>query len=152
MKKDVLISIQGLQSMDDPGTDKVTLTTEGRFYRKADNYYLVYDESEVTGFEDTRTTVKISGDGQGVTVTRSGKYPSLLSFRPDVRHMGLYNTEYGGITIAVATRSIDSSLTDDGGRIHVDYDIEFQHAHLSSNSLTIDVRPLPLQPGGTVSL
>ena len=127
MKKDVLISIQGLQSMDDPGTDEVTLTTEGRFYRKADNYYLVYDESEVTGFEDTRTTVKISGDGQGVT-------------------------EYGGITIAVATRSIDSSLTDDGGRIHVDYDIEFQHAHLSSNSLTIDVRPLPLQPGGTVSL
>ena len=45
MKKDVLISIQGLQSMDDPGTDEVTLTTEGRFYRKADNYYLVYDEA-----------------------------------------------------------------------------------------------------------
>lgn len=124
--------------MDDPETDEVTLTTEGRFYRKANSYYLVYDESEVTGFEGCRTTVKVSG--QSVTVTRSGKYPSTLIFERDKRHMGLYNTEYGGITISVATKSIDSSLTDDGGYVSVNYDIEFQHAYLSSNSLIIDVK------------
>lgn len=147
MKKDVIISIKGLQQMDNPDTDEIILTTEGRFYRRSGNYYLVYDESEVTGFEDTRTTVKV--EGRSVTVTRAGKYPSMMMFELDKRHMCLYNTDYGDITVSVATKSIDSTLTDDGGKISVNYDIELQHAYLSTNCLTIDVRPaqqtLPLQ-------
>ncbi|MBE6995010.1 MAG: DUF1934 domain-containing protein [Ruminococcaceae bacterium] len=138
MKKDCIISIKGLQQVDDPDTDEVTLTTEGRFYRKPGGYYLVYDESEISGLEDTRTTVKVSGDN--VTVTRSGKYPSLMTFQPDRRHMGMYYTDMGNLTISVATRSVRNELTDDGGRVTVDYDIEFQHAYMSTNNLTIDVR------------
>ncbi len=138
MKKDVIISITGLQQVDDPETDEVTLTTEGRFYRRGGGYYLVYDESEVTGLEDTRTTVKVTGDN--VTVTRSGKYPSLMTFQPDRRHMGMYYTDMGNLTISVATRNVQNTLTDDGGRVTVDYDIEFQHAYMSTNNLTIDVR------------
>ena len=45
MKKDVIISIKGLQQMDDPETDEITLTTEGRFYRRSGSYYLTYEES-----------------------------------------------------------------------------------------------------------
>jgi len=138
VKKDAVFSIKGLHQADDQEPDEVMLTTEGRFYRKGGSYYLMYDESEVTGFEDSRTTVKVS-DGS-VTVTRSGKYPSMLTFDQGKRHMGMYNTEYGGITISVNTRAISSSLTDDGGSVSVDYDIEFQHAYMSSNSLSIDVR------------
>ena len=143
MKRDVIISIKGLQQMDDPETDEITLTTEGRFYRRSGSYYLTYEESEVTGFEHTRTMVKISRDG--VSVTRAGKYPSMIMFEPQKRHMCMYSTAYGDIMVGVSTRCIENGLTDDGGRLSVSYDIEVQHAYLSTNSLTIDVRPAPVQ-------
>lgn len=125
--------------MDDPEADIITLTTQGRFYRKQEGYYLVYDETELTGLTGTRTTVKATPDV--VSVTRSGKYPSMMVFERDKRHMSLYNTGYGDVTISMATRSIQNSLTDEGGRIEINYDIELQHAYLSSNTLTIDVKP-----------
>lgn len=138
MKKDALISIKGLQQVDNPDTDEISLTTEGRYYLKNGSYYLVYDESEVTGFADTRTTVKVNP--REVTVTRSGKYPSMMTFEKGQRHMSLYETDYGPLTICVATKSIDWKLDEMGGEIRVSYDIEVQHAYMSTNSLTIEVK------------
>ncbi len=39
------------------------LTTFGSYYEKNGKYYIVYQESEATGFEsDTTTTVKVEGE------------------------------------------------------------------------------------------
>lgn len=138
MKTDALISIKGLQQVDNPDTDEISLTTEGRYYEKNGSYYLMYEESEVTGFADTRTTVKVTPSA--VTVTRSGKYPSMMTFEKGQRHMSLYETDYGPLTICIATRAVDWNLDEKGGNIHVSYDIEVQHAHMSTNSLTIEVK------------
>ena len=138
MKTDALISIKGLQQVDNPDTDEISLTTEGRYYEKNGSYYLMYEESEVTGFADTRTTVKVTPSA--VTVTRSGKYPSMMTFEKGQRHMSLYETDYGPLTICIATRTVDWNLDEKGGQIHVSYDIEVQHAHMSTNSLTIEVK------------
>jgi len=138
MKTDALISIKGLQQVDNPDTDEISLTTEGRYYEKNGTYYLMYEESEVTGFADTRTTVKVTP--ATVTVTRSGKYPSMMTFEKGQRHMSLYETDYGPLTICIATRNVDWDLDEKGGRIDVSYDIEIQHAHMSTNSLSIEVK------------
>ena len=37
----------------------IELITEGKFYKKSDAYYLVYDESEISGMQGTTTTLKI---------------------------------------------------------------------------------------------
>ena len=138
MKTDALISIKGLQQVDDPEADEISLTTEGRYYEKNGSYYMVYDESEVTGFADTRTTVKARGDT--VSVTRSGKYPSMMFFERGQRHMSLYQTDYGSLTISIHTRDISVDLGAEGGTIAVHYDIEVQHAYMGTNSLQIEVR------------
>jgi len=138
MKTDALISIKGLQQVDNPDTDEISLTTEGRYYEKNGIYYLMYEESEVTGFADTRTTVKVTP--AAVTVTRSGKYPSMMTFEKGQRHMSLYETDYGPLTICIATRSIDWDLDEKGGTINVSYDIKVQQAHMSTNSLSIEVK------------
>lgn len=138
MKKDVILDIKGLQSMDGLPSDEVSLTTEGRFYERNGSYYAVYEETAVTGFEGGHTTVK-SGGGK-VTVTRTGKYPSSLTFEPGQRHLAVYNTEYGALALTTATKSLLSELTDDGGRIFVEYDVEIENAYMSTNKLTIDIR------------
>ncbi len=40
--------------------------------------YIIYDESDMTGFEDTTTTIKVS-DGN-VSVRRSGRYTSKMNY------------------------------------------------------------------------
>ena len=70
MKKDVIISIRGLQESQGESEDPITLVTAGRFYRKNGLYYISYDETELTGLEGTRTTVKVGPDT--VKVIRTG--------------------------------------------------------------------------------
>ncbi len=71
MKKDVLISIQSTQQVDGD-RDEMELTTFGSYYKKNGKYYIVYQESEATGFEeDTVTTVKVEGENR-VTMIRNG--------------------------------------------------------------------------------
>lgn len=147
MKTDALISIKGLQQVDDPEAEEVSLTTEGRYYEKNGSYYVVYDESEVTGFADTRTTVKAKGGA--VSVTRSGKYPSMLCFERGQRHMSLYQTDFGSLTVAIRTRDIQVALDETGGTISVDYDIEVQHAYMGTNSLQIQVKAVPAGANST---
>ena len=111
---------------------------DGRLRLTDDTFSLSYEESELTGFADTRTTVKVSPSS--VTVTRAGKYPSMMTFEKGQRHMSLYETDYGPLTICIATKNIDWSLDEKGGSINVSYDIEVQHAHMSTNSLCIEVK------------
>ena len=138
MKKDVILDIQGLQSLGGELSDEVSLTTEGRFYKKGSVYYAVYEETAVTGFEGGHTTVK--SDGKVVTVIRTGKYPSSLTFEAGQRHLASYNTAYGSIAVTTVTKSLSSELDDDGGRIEAEYDVEIEGSYMSTNRLTINIR------------
>ena len=94
MKKDVLISIQSTQQVDGD-RDEMELTTFGSYYEKNGKYYIVYQESEATGFEsDTTTTVKVEGENR-VTMIRSGMQRSQLVMERGKRHLCHYGTEYG---------------------------------------------------------
>lgn len=145
MKKDAIISIRGRQELDDPETDIVTLVTPGRFYRKNGTYYIAYDETDLTGMTGTRTTLKIAPDS--VSVIRTGLYASHLIFETGKRHMSLYDTDFGQLTVAVCTESIKSTLTDQGGSLDVRYAVEIDHAHAGFNNLRIDIRAA--EPGET---
>ncbi len=147
MKKDAIISIRGRQELDDPETDIITLVTPGRFYRKNGSYYICYDETDLTGMTGTKTTLRISHDS--VAVIRTGLYASHLVFETGKRHMSLYDTDFGQLTVSVRTESIKSTLTDLGGSLDVRYAVEIDHAHAGFNSLHIDIRPA--QPGETAA-
>ena len=51
MKKDAMISIKGIYNVDG-SPDTVELLTCGRFYRRNNSYWVSYQETETTGFED----------------------------------------------------------------------------------------------------
>ncbi len=138
VKKDAVISIRGRQELDDPEADIVTLVTEGRFYRRNGSYYVTYDETDLTGMSGTKTTLKVS-DGS-LTVLRTGLYPSQLVFEEGKRHMSLYQTDFGQLTVSVRTERIRSSLNDEGGTLDVRYSVEIDHAHAGVNNLRVDVR------------
>ena len=138
MKKDVIISIRGLQEQDGEAGDPITLVTPGRYYRKNDSYYISYEESELTGLAGTRTTLRIKPDY--VKLVRTGLYPSELLFELGKRHMSLYHTDYGDLSIVVSTNHIRNTLPDDGGDLDVQYTVEVANTPVGVNHLSLTIK------------
>ncbi len=138
MKKDVIITIRGLQSFEDASDDSVELVTSGRFYNKGGSYYVSYKESELTGLGNTTTTVKIEKDK--VTVIRFGDLESHMIFEEGQKHISYYDMGFGGLTVGVSTRSIDKNLTDAGGNMRIDYAMEINNSVAGESALCMDIR------------
>ena len=138
MEKEVVISIKGMQKYEGMPPDVIELVTEGRMARDGASYTLSYQESELTGLEGTLTTILV--DGEQVTLMRVGEFNSQLVFQEGRRHLSMYNTPYGAMTIGVNTRRLLAELTDQGGDIEVDYAIEVDHALAGRSVFRINVR------------
>ena len=138
MEKEVVISIKGMQQYEGALPDAVELVTAGRLARDGTGYTLSYQESELTGLDGTLTTIQV--DGEQVTLMRVGEFNSQLVFQEGRRHLSMYNTPYGAMSIGVNTRHLLAELTDQGGDIEVDYTIEVDHAMAGRNVFRINVK------------
>ena len=67
------------------------LFTQGVFYKRGQNYYVTYEESETTGFEGCRMTLKVEGPDK-VSMIRHGTSRSNLTIERGNRNIGFYNT------------------------------------------------------------
>lgn len=137
MKKNVLISVVTEQSFADGGSDRMELVSPGTLYEKAGSYFIVYDESELTGMPDTKTTVRLHRDG--VNVLRTGKFPSNMMFEEGKQNLSSYGTEYGDMTVTVNTERIISDISEEGGLIELIYTLELDHRHIGRNHIKITV-------------
>lgn len=143
MEKDVIISIRGMQQYDDVDPDTIELVTEGRLAIDKLCYTLSYNESQLTGLDGTRTTFQIEPDR--ITLMREGEVNSQMVFQEGRRHLSMYNTPYGTLTIGINTHSLSSTLTEVGGQIEIDYALEIDHAMAGANRFFIDVKEAPVQ-------
>ena len=78
VEENYLITIKG--TMEQNGeNDTVELMTRGNFVQRGNSYYIVYAETEATGYAGCTTTVRVSQDARLVSMTRFGKTSSQLS-------------------------------------------------------------------------
>ena len=140
MKKDVLITIRGTQQVNEE-KDVVEMITTGRYYRKNGLYYISYEETEATGYEGCRTTLKV-GPNDKVTMTRFGPSRSQLIVQQGVRHQCQYDTGYGAMTIGVMGNRFESSLSDRGGELKFGYTLDIEATVASENTVSVHVKEL----------
>ena len=139
MDNNVIISIKGMQSLDGAENETVELVTEGTLIRDGDGEYTIsYQESEVTGMEGTLTTFQI--ERGRVTLLRIGEFNSQMVFEQGRRHLSMYDTPYGSLSVGVNTRRMDCRMGEHGGNIEIDYAIEIDHAVAGQNLFRIQVR------------
>ena len=138
MEKDVVISIKGTQRYDNNDPDVIELVTQGRLTRDGESYTLSYQESELTGLEGTLTTFQIERDR--VTLLRVGEVNSQMVFEEGRRHLSMYDTPYGALSVGINTRKMRAELDARGGNIEIDYAIEIDHALAGQNLFRIHVR------------
>ena len=94
MENNAVISIRTNQELDGE-QETIALDTVGKYAIRNNKIYIIYDESDMTGFEDTTTTIKVS-DGN-VSVRRSGRYTSKMNYLTGEKSLCLINTPYGQV-------------------------------------------------------
>lgn len=139
MKRDVLLSIRSAQKFDGCDEENIDLMTQARLYERGGKFYISYEESELTGLTGTRTTVKLDGDT--VTMMRTGTYPSEMLFAKNKRHVGLYHTEFGAMTVSTHTNELKNNIGKDGGELSIDYTIEVDQTMVGNHRFRMIVKP-----------
>lgn len=147
MEKEVIISIKGKQEVGDGPAESMELVTKGWMRCMDGVYTLAYQESEVTGLEGTLTTIKVEQEEERVTLTRVGEYNSEMIFEEGCRHLSLYNTPYGAVSMGVNTRHLLAELDDNGGCVEVDYTLEVEGAVVGRNTFQIRAKDAPTGSG-----
>lgn len=143
MEEKYLITIKG--TLEQGGErETVELMTRGALAHKGGAYYIVYRETEATGYDGCTTTVRVTDDARLVTMTRFGKMPSQLVIEKGTRHLCHYETGFGALSLGVAADVIENGLGETGGRLQFSYTLDSGAENfISRNLVDIAVDPLP---------
>ena len=136
--KDVIISITGLQGPEEDEKDAVELSTDGEYCFSGDEALFSYMESELTGLEGTRTSFSVGP--QSVVMSREGNLNSRMIFEEGKKHLFMYETPVGAVTMGVKTQKILNRLGEHGGDVEIDYVLDFDHVIVGRNKFKINVR------------
>lgn len=140
MENNAIITLTTVQYMKDMDEDVTELTTKGRYAEKDGKFYIVYEESEMTGFEDTTTTIKVYPEK--MLLSRKGKFNSRMEFLPGEKRLCRYPTPYGDIAIAVKPIVYENALKEDGGFVKLEYMLDMNNQIYAKNKLELNVKLL----------
>ncbi|MEG3006417.1 MAG: DUF1934 domain-containing protein [Oscillospiraceae bacterium] len=137
MKKDAIIQIKGTQTVG-AESDVIEVYTQGTYYKKNGSFYISYLETEETGYEGAKTTLKID-ENKKVTMLRSKPAQSQLIIEKGVRHLCSYNTGYDNMMIGIYGNEVESNLDNNGGIMKFKYTMDINCALASVNEVHIIV-------------
>lgn len=139
MENNAMIRLKGKQMVDGENFD-MELVTEGVYQFFGNGCTVDYEETEVTGMENTKTNLTV--DGSEVILTRSGANNSRLMFKSGQKYSGHYDTPYGAFTISVLSNHVVADIDAHGGRIAVDYLLEMDNVVSSANEFEMVITQL----------
>lgn len=142
MEYRAILSIQGQQIYSPNEEPEVTqLVTEAVMTLTEEEITLRYEETELTGLEGTTTTFSIRPGF--VTLLRQGQVNSEMVFEQGRRHLSMYSTPYGTMSVGINTRRMVIELDETGGNLEIDYSLEINHAVASENIFSVFVKVKP---------
>ena len=113
--KDIMLKIIGKQFAGDEAEEQMEFVTEGKLYERNGATYLIYDESEFSGFPGCKTSLKLKD--KTIRLKRIGEgreYGMEIEFKEGERFSGQYETPYGMIGMEVLTDSVTNDLSPEG--------------------------------------
>ena len=117
MSKKAIISICSTQDIGEK--EKIEVVTVGEFSINGDEFIATYDETEISGMEGTKTTLKIKDDK--VVLHREGTTSTKMEFQKNNTQVALYNTPYGMLELKTSTKELDLDVNEKGGNISIKY-------------------------------
>lgn len=136
MKKDVLVSISGLQFEIDK-EEAVEVISVGEYYNRNGKHYILYDEilEEIEGV--TNCILKIS-DKQ-VSIQKKGASNVHMIFEVNRKNITYYNTPFGDLQIGIHTTSIKVAEEEEQIIVNIKYELDINYSHVSDCEIQIKI-------------
>ena len=135
-----IISVIGTQSLDGE-EDTIELTTSASYTERNGKKYIKYREYDPeNGSVYILNIIKIESKNK-ITLVKSGdeRYSQLV-LECGKRHQCMYTSSIGSMSIGIYTESISYEIDKDGGKIEIDYTIDFNSDFQSDNHMLIILR------------
>ena len=137
MTKDVLITISGVQMLDEEDMD-VEMVTRGDYYQKNGKHYILYDEV-MEGFEGTvRNVIKVSPES--VDIIKQGAASTRMQFEKNKKNLSCYTTPLGDLMIGIQANRISIDEGQDHLKINVEYSLDINYQHASDCNISVSVQ------------
>ncbi len=139
--KDITLKITGKQFSGNEPEEKMEFVTDGKMYEKNGSRYIIYEESEFSGFPGCKTALKFTGES--IRMKRIGQNVGMgmeFIFEEGKRFSSEYRTPYGNFDMEVLTKSLIGRLDDEGtGEVSIDYQVSLNGVTEGRNELVIQV-------------
>jgi len=138
MTKDVMISIRGLQFMDDGADDEIETIQRGQYYEKNGSRFLIFDEY-IEGFTEPAKNVMRFRDKE-MMLTKRGLINVQLDFEEGKKNLTSYRTPYGVIMLGVDTRKVSVIESENELLLEIEYALEADYQFIADCRIVVKAR------------
>ena len=146
MKKDVILSISGLQIPTDMGPtdlnetpEPVEIMTPASYYFKNGKHYILYEEIDEDRRGVTNNKIKVCNDF--LELTKSGPVSSQMIFDTTRKSTAYYDTPFGRFIMSTIANRINMDIKEEHIHIDMEYALDINYHPVADCSLSIDLIP-----------
>lgn len=134
--KEVAIEILSIQN----GQETSVFISDARFKKTKDNYRIEFDGTELCGMPGQVTSLEVENDRVVKLTTGKKEVFSQMIMEKGVRHCSLrIDDRDGPLSMGVSAKRIKSDIGENGGKLEVDYSLEFNNFHAGDHSMIVSV-------------
>ena len=137
MTKDVLITISGIQMMDEEDSD-VEMIVRGDYYQKNGKHYILYEEILEGAEERVKNVIKISPSS--MDIIKKGVTNSRMLFEKNKKNLSCYSTPVGNLVIGIQANHFYVEEQENSIKVNVDYSLDINYEHMSDCRICVDVQ------------
>lgn len=138
MTKDVMISIRGLQFMENASEDDIETVQQGEYFYRNGSHFLLFDEY-MEGFREPAKNV-LRFKNRELSLTKRGLLNVQMLFSEGKKNLSHYRTPYGMIMIGLDTSRVEIFEKEKELRLEVDYALEANYQYVADCRIVVEVR------------
>ena len=139
MKKNVKVSISGIQNND--GEETVEVVSVGEMKQRDDHICVSYEEAadNAAGVDCqlVKSMLKVKPDQ--IEIIKKGAAQTHMVFIEDRDTISYYSTPFGELEVAIHTDRLERRERDNGFQILLEYALEINASHMSNCNVDIRV-------------
>lgn len=138
MNRDVIISVSGLQFLENVSQDSIETVQQGEYFFRNGSHFLLYDEY-LEGFsEPVKNTLRIRD--REFLLTKRGLINVQMLFVEGRKNLAQYRTPYGTVMVGLDTGRMALESGEDKLCLEVDYTLEANYQYVADCQIRIEAR------------
>lgn len=137
MTKEVIVSLQGLQNMEQEEGELVELISSGTYIFENGKHLIQYEEVDEEDQEITNVTLLLEKDH--VEIIKQGMSNVQMVFDSSRKTTSCYKTPYGDLMVGINTTDISMKELEDIINVELKYALDMNYNHVADCKVMIKI-------------